>query len=202
MEFPALRRALRRRRGINTFLEIVIAVLALDLIFAPLYPALIKAVAKAPDLPPETAVVDPLTYFANAPEDANYLVIPSLGIERTIVEAKTIKEVHENVWRRPMGSTPPDGSNTILVAHRYATIGGNRASTFYSLPDIAIDADIYVRWEGSIYVYRVTKTDIVLPTQIEIEGPSETPILTLYTCTPLWKADKRFVVVAALIDKR
>lgn len=131
----------------------------------------------------------------------DHLIIPSIVVDRKIVEADNMKQVHENVWRRPRGSTPDKGSNTVLVAHRYATIGGNRASTFYNLPELVNGDKIYVAWQGKLYTYEVYETDTVEPTAIEIEDPTADPILTLYTCTPLWTASHRFVVRARLITQ-
>lgn len=185
-------------RRFNGVLEGLIIVCALFFIFQPLLPLL-----GADKVTMDTAEVkntDPAVFFADIDPALDYLVIPTLGISQKIVEADTIKTVHENVWRRPQGSTPEKGSNTVLVAHRYATIGGNRSSTFYLLPDIAIGDRAYIRWHGHIYTYEVTGTEIVLPNAIEVEAPSHSPMLTLYTCTPLWKADKRFVTTATLIS--
>lgn len=126
----------------------------------------------------------------------NYLSVPSLGIAENIIEAQNIKQVQERVWRRPQGSNPFLGGNTVLVAHRYATIGGNRASTFYHLPKLVAGDTIYVVWDKVLYTYKVESTETVLPNAIEVEAPTESPHLTLYTCTPLWTASHRFVVHA------
>lgn len=126
----------------------------------------------------------------------DYLYVPSIGVGENIIEAQDIRQVHERVWRRPMGSTPKDAGNTVLVAHRYATIGGNRASTFYHLPKLVTGDLIYVVWDGILYTYKVESTETVTPNAVEIEAPTSDTRLTLYTCTPLWTASNRFVVHA------
>lgn len=189
---------LEKLKSLNSLLEIVILLVALFVILGPILPA-IESMFKKDASVARPDEFTPKSLFENIDSTVNYLIVPSLGIEKEIIETDTIRKVHENVWRRPQGSSPSNGSNTILVAHRYANIGGERASTFYALPDIVIGADIYIRWEGVVYHYQATETKIVLPTEIEIEEPTNTPILTMYTCTPLWKADKRFVVTAPLI---
>jgi sortase A len=126
----------------------------------------------------------------------DYLYIPSIGVGESIIEAQNIGQVHERVWRRPQASNPKDGGNTVLVAHRYATIGGNRASTFYHLPKLVAGDMIYVVWDGVLYTYNVEMTETVEPTQVSIEAPTDDTRLTLYTCTPLWTASHRFVVHA------
>ncbi|MBP6856458.1 MAG: class E sortase [Candidatus Pacebacteria bacterium] len=129
----------------------------------------------------------------------DYLYIPAIGVSESIIEADNIGQVHERVWRRPKTSNPKDGGNTVLVAHRYATIGGNRASTFYHLPKLVAGDKIYVVWDGILYTYGVETTETVLPTEIAIESPTPDARLTLYTCTPLWTASHRYVVHAVPI---
>ena len=41
---------------------------------------------------------------------------------------------------------------------------------------------------------------VVDPTQIEIEAPTDDPILTLYTCTPVWTAAQRLIVRSKLVS--
>jgi sortase A len=130
------------------------------------------------------------------------VIISKINVNSPVIEASTMKVVHEKVWRRPQDSTPDKGSNTVLVAHRYATIGGNRASTFYNLPELVIGDKVEVIWKGKLYTYEVYNTMTVEPTAVQIEDPTTEPILTLYTCTPLWKADHRFVVQARLINTK
>lgn len=137
----------------------------------------------------------PLTYTSGP----NRLSIPSIGVEQEIMEAVSIEEIHEKVWRRPNTSMPDIGGNTVLVAHRYASIGGYRSSTFYHLPKILPGDKIYVTWDKVKYTYEVLDTQVVDPQDLWVEEPTDASILTLYTCTPLWTSDKRFVVRAKLL---
>lgn len=193
-----LNRKLTFLKRINKILEYIIYAVCLLVIVLPYIPKL--------SFWSEKYVVAETKYHATEyiPDydlSYNHLIIPSIVIDRKIVEADNMKQVHENVWRRPRGSTPEKDSNTVLVAHRYATIGGNRASTFYNLPELVNGDKIYVAWQGKLYTYEVYETDTVEPTAIEIEDPTADPILTLYTCTPLWTASHRFVVRARLITQ-
>ncbi len=187
---------LRILRKTNTILEYVIYGLCILVIVLPYVPkfsywAEKYVFASVADMSPET-----LPHFDLS---VDKLYIPSIGVEKEIVEATNMKQVHEKVWRRPQGSTPANGSNTVLVAHRYATIGGNRASTFYNLPELAIGEKAYVVWQGKLYTYEVYETATVEPSATEIESLTPDAILTLYTCTPLWTASHRYVVRARLV---
>jgi len=84
-----------------------------------------------------------------------------------------------------------------MVGHRFQyTTGPN---TFYLLDKLSIGDEISVYWNKIKYRYSVSHISIVEPTQLEIEAATDYPILTLYTCTPLWTAKNRLVVVATPI---
>jgi sortase A len=50
------------------------------------------------------------------------------------------------------------------------------------------------------YVYIVTNSQIVLPTQIEVMASSERPTLTLISCYPFLIDNKRIVISADLLS--
>lgn len=133
-----------------------------------------------------------------APKD-NRLVLPSIHIDEPIVVGDDPQNIHKGVWHRPNTSTPEKGSNTVLVGHRWDY--GQSSSVFYNLDKVVVGDLFAIWWEGKEYVYRVTENKIVEPSAIEVEDPTDKPIATLYTCTPIWTAKQRLVVVAELVEK-
>lgn len=129
--------------------------------------------------------------------DENTLLIPSLQIDQTIIESDAPDAVDLGVWRRPHTSTPDQGSNTVIVAHRFAYTHG---ATFYHLDKMQKNEKFAIFWNGQEYVYEVFDISTVPATAIEIEGSTAEPIVTLYTCTPIWTAENRLVVKARLVD--
>lgn len=133
------------------------------------------------------------------PEDlipsGNRLIIPSIGVDVPIVEGDDEDALSRGVWRRPNTSTPDDGGNTVITGHRFQYKPPNN-KTFYNLDKVQLDDSVVVYWKGQKLSYRVTSIFEVEPDQIEIEHDTDRSILTLYTCTPLWTAKKRLVVVA------
>lgn len=194
--FESLYKKAKRLIVVNDVLRYVAIALCAYLLLLPYIPAISYKLHK--DAPPQVQVPSEITEALK--NGIDYLSVPSVGISQVIVEAKSIKEVHERVWRRPATSTPDKGSNTVLVAHRYATIGGNRSSTFYELPSLVVGEKVYVTWKGKLYTYQVTSEEVVLPDEVSVENPTEYSELTLYTCTPLWTATHRFVVHARLVE--
>ncbi|MFW5720190.1 MAG: sortase [Candidatus Dojkabacteria bacterium] len=141
--------------------------------------------------------------FSNADIDAsklkpippeNTLVIPKIGVDAKIHEGQEEHTLLQGIWRRPNTSTPDKGGNTVLTAHRFMYMSG--PNTFFSLDKVKEGDTFAVFWQGQEYTYQVYQIEVVGPERVEIENPTEDPIITLYTCTPLWTSDKRLVVQA------
>lgn len=125
----------------------------------------------------------------------NWLYIPAVDINVQVVEGKTEDALNHGAWRRPKSSTPEKGGNTVITGHRFKYLPPSNL-TFYHLDKIRKGDEIIVYWKGKEYDYVVTKIFEVKPTQIEVEKNTKNPQLTLYTCTPLWTAARRLVIVA------
>jgi sortase A len=187
---------------------IVIAIgVALYLIIAPLLPMVEYYVRDWLDIPYDKSIVKLITgsdQFGSLEidgkdgnqqsDDSNKIVISKIGVNMPIIVGSTDKALDEGSWIRPNGSTPDKGGNTILTAHRFNYIGGDRS--FYNLDKIEKGDKIEVEWKDATYTYIVTKSFIVDPSQVEVEANTAKPQLTVYTCTPLWTAAKRLIVVA------
>lgn len=132
------------------------------------------------------------------PVKENVLVIPKIQVDAGIFEGDADETLHLGIWRRPNGSTPLSGGNTILTAHRMTFING--PNTFYHLDKLAAGDDVFVIWEEREFHYSVTETKIVEDTATYIENPSDESKLTLYTCHPLNSSANRLVVVAELVN--
>ncbi len=127
------------------------------------------------------------------PKD-NRLVIPSIGIDEPILESSSIGIISNGgTWRRPNTANPTEEDNTVIVGHRYY---GPNASTFYNLDKVEIGEKLAIYWDGKETVYEVTESKVVDPSALEIEAPTSEKQLTLYTCTPVWTAKNRLVIIA------
>lgn len=131
----------------------------------------------------------------------NRIVIPKMGLDAPILESEDREVLDQGVWRRPNTSNPENGSNTVIVAHRFLYTKANTTDTFYFLDKLTTDDLITVFWNGKDYNYKVKAIKEVTPDMIEVEDPSDKPILTLYTCTPILTAENRLVVIAELIEE-
>lgn len=139
--------------------------------------------------------------FAKGPKPkTNNIVIPKIGVDTQILEGKSAQTLNNGLWHRPKTSTPDLGSNTVITGHRFMYSTGNK--TFYHLDKLAVGDPITVYWKGKAYGYRVTKQEVVPPTQTQIEESTTDERLTLYTCTPLWTSKNRLVVTATKVAEQ
>lgn len=127
----------------------------------------------------------------------NHLVIPTIQLDEPIIDNTNPSAINQGIWRRPNTSTPGSGSNTVIVGHRFAY---GSATPFYNLDKLSIGDDIFVVYDSKIYHYEVNESKIVPPSAIEIESPTNTELLTIYTCTPIWTAKDRLVYTAKLME--
>jgi sortase A len=128
----------------------------------------------------------------------NRLVIPAIGINEEILESNSISAINNGgTWRLPNTAKPTEDKNTVIVGHRFF---GSDASTFYHLDKVKIGQLLAVYWEGKELLYEVVESKIVSSSAIEIEAPTDKKQLTIYTCTPIWTAKDRLVIIAKPID--
>lgn len=184
-------------RTMNRLLTVVVAMLAIYIILAPILPQLEWWVHH--DTPIKSIVppinLAPVARGTQQPAIAgDVLVVPSIDMEEAIYEGANAWMLHYGAWRLPYTSTPDKGGNTVIVGHRFTY--SNPKGVFYYLDKIQVGDPISIYWQGRRYEYTVVSTSVVPATDLAVEANTATPRLTLYTCTPLWTAQNRLVIVA------
>lgn len=135
----------------------------------------------------------------NSIPKVNTLIIPAVGIDVPIVEGQTEDALNRGAWRRPNTSTPDKGGNTVITGHRFRYLPPSNL-TFYHLDKVQVGDVIIIYWNQERFEYEVEDIFVVQPEQVEIESNTAEPRLTLYTCTPLWTAKQRLVIVALPLE--
>ncbi|MES2631001.1 MAG: sortase [Patescibacteria group bacterium] len=100
-------------------------------------------------------------------------------------------------------SHPGEIGNTVLSGHSSNDLfdGGDYKFIFAQLEKLTVGDTIYTNYEGKRYTYVVTKTEVVKPTEVsKLIYPTDKPILTLITCTPLGTALNRLLVTAEQVS--
>lgn len=128
----------------------------------------------------------------------NRLIIPEIGVDTAIfTDGET--SLNKGVWLRPKSNLPDQGGNTVIAGHRFTY--NNPNGVFYNLDKLKKDDVIAVFWNQTEYNYKVRETKVVPATQISVESPTNNDQLTLYTCTPVWSATDRLVIIADQVYK-
>lgn len=177
-------------RRFNNLLTVVVIGLCLYVIAAPLWPNIAHRFKSEPPLVAmETQSVD----RGDKPQD-NTLVIPGIKLQE-IIHGGGEESLNKGIWHTPGSSTPGSGGNTVLSGHRF-TYGGQ--AVLYHMDKVRVGDPIVIYWRQKRYEYTVKDTFVVSPARTEILDHSETPLLTIYTCTPLVTATHRLVIQAEL----
>lgn len=184
----------RGLRRFNNVLTLVVVGLGLYLIIVPLLPEvsfwLKKHTGRIPDTVSYSADNTPNT--KPTPQD-NRLVIPQMDLDAAVNEGPYANTLQKGLWHRPKTSTPDKGGNTVIVGHRFTY---QSPSLFYHLDALKTGDQFALFWQGKEYTYTVSEVKTVEPNQLEIEENTTEPTLTLYTCTPMWTAKQRLVIIA------
>lgn len=150
----------------------------------------------AQQTPKQTSPLKPAIPSTNA------VTISAANIQMNIIEGTDAKSaLNHGAWHIPGTSSPDKGGNTVLSCHRYLyTRGPNVSKNCYHLDKLKIGDVIEITWDGKIYKYRVFEEIIVKPNAIEILDNTADPILTIFTCHPVYSTKERLVIKAMLIQ--
>ncbi|MFB9879513.1 class E sortase [Planobispora siamensis] len=144
---------------------------------------------------------------ARTGEPLAMLRIPRFGDDYryVVVEGVGRDELRAGPGHYP-GTAPPGGTgNFVLAGHRTTY-----AAPFNRIDELRRGDEIIVDARDARYVYRVTETRIVAPTEMSViapvpGSPGRRPTrarITLSTCHPEYSAAQRLVVFGRLDDRR
>ena len=183
-------------KRLNDALSCMVIAVCLYVIIWPLTPQLkwwLEHSAPVVSTPAANTAVQLLTVPAT-----NTLYIPKLDLTQEIYNGTSEYTVNKGVWRRPLTATPDQSDNTVLVGHRFTYKG---QGVFYFLDKLTAGDTITLAYDGHRYDYKVRATEVVDPTNLAVEAHTGSPVLTIYTCTPLWTSKSRLVIIADLVSK-
>lgn len=206
--------ARKRRGGVWAWVgALSLIIIGGALVVYPFWPKLEYALAKKQSLFPyvsklinngsvnSTVTLSRLPTVENkpAPKD-NRLVIPSIGVDMPIFEGATEKVLDRGgIWHIPKTSNPSQGSNTVLSGHRWQYLPPS-GRTLYLLDKVQVGEPAIVYWQGVEYDFRIVRREVVDPSRTDIQNPTTTTQLTIFTCTPLFSTKHRLVLYGDLIS--
>lgn len=154
--------------------------------------------------------VDDLASFFNNQEvvtKENKIVIPKINVDAPIVNitdysnASILEGIKEGVGHYPGTALPGRVGNTFLTGHSsyYWWNDGKYNQVFALLHKVEAGDLIYIYYQGGKYVYQATDKIVVSPQDVHVLDPTDTPTLSLMTCTPTGTNLRRLIVHAKLI---
>ena len=201
---------MKRRRKVAPIIAGAVVVLVFlflqynRLIFAP-----IAAYVSPGDSPADSIeAVDPTVSGTVSPDPK--LIIPKINVNVPVAFGIDVSEVmsYMNVGvahYRISGASafPGEIGNLVISGHSAGDIYSDRPYKFiFSGLERLVPGDlVYVNYNSVRYTYRVTGSRVIEPTDVgALVYPTEKPILTLFTCTPLGTSRYRLLVTAEQIS--
>lgn len=131
------------------------------------------------------------------------LYIPKLNKHWVVVEGVTQKAIRYAPGHYPKTAMPGQVGNFSIAGHRTRAI-------FWRLDEVHKGDWIVVETKKTWFVYKVSSTEIVKPTAVEVVAPvpgkpgakPKDAMLTLTTCNPKFNNYQRLIVHAKLVRKQ
>lgn len=149
----------------------------------------------SPDEENISAVAQELDKEAEKPSEGDVLCIlriPCIDSENPVREGVSGGVLADSLGHEPETAMVGDKGNCVIAGHRNYTFG----QYFNRLNEVSLGDMIYVDTASETYSYSVTDIKVVEPEDLSVLEATDTEILTLYTCTPLYLATHRLVIVA------
>lgn len=193
----------------------IAAALAVILIFVFLqynrvFIATVNAYVSPGTISQQNIVVDPTGDLSVSPDPK--LIIPKINVDVPVIygvgndynsQMDAMSKGVADFAIPGASSRPGQVGNTVLSGHSSNDLfdGGDYKFIFAQLEKMAVGDTIYTNYEGKRYTYVVTKTEVVKPTEVnKLVYPTDKPVLTLITCTPLGTALNRLLVTAEQVS--
>jgi sortase A len=122
------------------------------------------------------------------------ITIPKIGVSMVVVEGIGEAQLQAGPGHYPGTPLPGEAGNAAVAGHRTTYL-----HPFYNLNDLVPGDSITITTLQGIFLYHVTGSMAVSPSDVAVVGPSTTPQLTLTTCNPRYSASQRLVVHGALV---
>lgn len=121
--------------------------------------------------------------------------IPVVKIKMPIVEGTGTEALRRSVGHMTGTDLPGEIGNSVLAGHR----GYSYGRLFNRLDELKVGDQIIVTTKKGKYTYEVYETKIVKPTDLSVlNRNSRDKVLTLITCTPMFKSTHRIIIHAVL----
>lgn len=119
--------------------------------------------------------------------------IPAISVDAPVVQGDSWEQLKKGVGQHVGSADPGQAGNVVLSAHDDAF-----GEIFRDLGHLQPGDQVLLITTQQQYIYVVTGSQIVEPTQVEVMNPTGDPTVTLISCYPYMIDNKRIVVFAKL----
>jgi sortase A len=144
------------------------------------------------------------------PSQPARITIPAIGVdapivlnETSVVEWKVQVALRSGTVHYGDTAVPGQGSgNVVIIGHSSGLpwAPGDYKWVFTMLDKLKKGDQIHVSYQGLPYVYEMTESEVVEPTDVRVLNQTATPMLTLITCTPIGTAKQRLIIKAKQVS--
>jgi sortase A len=127
------------------------------------------------------------------PSQANRIQIPAISVDAPVVQGDGWEQLKKGVGQHIGTVNPGEAGNIVLSAHN--DIFGE---IFRYLDQLETGDEIVLYTSQQAYVYTVTRTKVVEPTDVSVMDSTVEPTITLISCYPYLIDDQRIVVQGRL----
>lgn len=204
-------KTIRKSRHFIPILASVIVVLLFVFVqYNRVFIASVQAYVTPGNASVQNIVIDPASDIIVSPEPR--LIIPKINVDVPVIydvgtdEASQLAAMEKGVAHFPVpgaNSKPGQIGNTVLSGHSSNDLfdPGAYKFIFSQLEKMQVGDTLYANYEGVRYTYVITKTEVVRPSEVnKLIYPTNKPVLTLITCTPLGTALNRLLVTAEQVS--
>jgi sortase A len=128
-----------------------------------------------------------------APQQAVRIQIEAIGVDAPVVQGDTWEQLKKGVGQHLGTGNPGLPGNVVLSAHNDVF-----GEIFRDIDQLQTGDQVILFTAQQQYVYIVTSSAIVEPTQVEVMASTGEPVVTLISCYPYMVDNKRIVVFAKL----
>ena len=160
--------------------------------------------------------LDSYDFSFNLLPPTNRLIIPAINLDVPLVETSVSSfdnvtettfdpDLENGVVKYPTTPSPWEWWNAFFFGHTSQEYWKNNPywTVFRNIPQLKENDKIQVIWDGVLYEYKVLKTVIVKPKNVNDTyvnfGEEWKEYITLMGCYPIWRTDKRMMVFAERI---
>jgi sortase A len=127
------------------------------------------------------------------PQQAIRLQIPVINVDAPVVQGDSWDQLKKGVGQHIGSANPGQVGNVVLSGHNDVF-----GEIFRYLEKLQPGDQVVLYTAQHQYIYFVTETRIVEPTQVEVMDPTSDATVTLISCYPYLIDNKRIVVIAKL----